>query len=155
MPSIKEIAQSGVMQQAELLVKDAKYIPEGKFAFCPMGCAKTARDILAEIAGGNVMFAGVFTGKGQDDTFARRIAEASGIGELGELVVESARLVAEAISSLDEADLERDVTMPWGATYPLWQAIFLPTSHITYHDGQINYIQTLLGDSAFHWAGEN
>lgn len=152
MPSIKEIAKSGVMQQAELLVKDTKFIPEEKFAFCPLGCAKTAKDILAEIANGNIMFANVFTGAESDESFGKRVAQASTIDELGKLVIESARVVADAIDSLDEADLEKDVRMPWGATFPLWQAIFLPTSHMTYHDGQINYIQTLLGDSGFHWA---
>ena len=151
MPSIKEIAKSGVMQQAELLVKDTKFIPEEKFAFCPLGCAKTAKDILAEIANGNIMFVSVFTGGEKDEAFLKRVAEASTIDELGKLVIESARVVADAIDSLDEADLDKDVRMPWGATFPLWQAIFLPTSHMTYHDGQINYIQTLLGDSGFHW----
>jgi uncharacterized damage-inducible protein DinB len=55
------------------------------------------------------------------------------------------------MDSLNEADLDREVTMPWGATFPIATAIFLPASHMTYHDGQINYIQTLLGDAKFHW----
>lgn len=151
MPSIKEIAKSGVMQQAELLVKDTKFIPEEKFAFCPLGCAKTAKDILAEIANGNIMFADVFTGAESDESFGKRVAQASTLADLGELVMESAAAVVDAIDSLDEADLDREVKMPWGATFPLWQAILLPVSHMTYHDGQINYIQTLLGDSGFHW----
>lgn len=151
MPSIKEIAKSGVMQQAELLVKDTKFIPDEKFAFCPMGCAKTAKDILAEIANGNIMFANVFTGAESDESFGKRVAQASTLADLGELVMESAAAVVDAIDSLDEADLDREVKMPWGATFPLWQAILLPVSHMTYHDGQINYIQTLLGDSGFHW----
>lgn len=151
MPSIKEIAKSGVMLQAELLIKDTKHIPEEKFAFCPMGCAKTARDILAEIAIVNVMLAKALTGAEKDEEFARRVEQASTLAELGELMSESAAVVVDAIDSLSEADLDKEVTMPWGATFPLWQAIFLPTSHMTYHDGQINYIQTLLGDSTFHW----
>jgi uncharacterized damage-inducible protein DinB len=151
MPSIKEIAKSGVMLQTELLIKDTKYIPEEKFAFCPMGCAKTARDIMAETANVNVMLAKAFTGAGKDAEFGTRVDQASTLADLAELVRESASVVIDAIDSLGDADLEKEVTMPWGARYPLWQAIFLPTSHMTYHDGQINYIQTLLGDSAFHW----
>ena len=152
MPSIKEIAKSGVMHQAELLVKDTKYIPAEKSAFCPMGCAKTVRDILAEIARANVGIAAAFVGAVPDPEFADRVAQASTVEELGALVLESAQVVADTIDSLDEADLEKDAKMPWGAIFPLWQAIFLPTSHMTYHDGQINYIQTLLGDATFHWA---
>jgi len=34
---------------------------------------------------------------------------------------------------------------------PMMTAISLPAGHMMYHDGQINYIQLLLGDTKFHW----
>ncbi len=151
MPSLKDIAKGGTMHEAELIVKDAKYIPEEKFAFCPMGCAKTAQAILREIASGNVMLARAIKGEGPDAEFSARVEQAADMNALGELVMESAKIVCDAIDSIPDADLDKVVTMPWGASFPLFTAIFLPTSHMTYHDGQINYIQTLLGDSTFHW----
>jgi hypothetical protein len=66
-------------------------------------------------------------------------------------VMESAQIVCDAIDSLSDADLEGDIQMPWGFVMPAAVAIFLPDSHMSYHDGQLNYIQTLLGDTKFHW----
>lgn len=152
MPSIKDLAKGGTMHAAETLVKDSKYIPEDKFAFCPMGCAKTAEGILREVAGTNGRLAGAIAGKAADEGFAGKVEKASGLDTLGQLVMESAKLVCDAIDAIAEADLEKPATMPWGASFPLFMAIFLPSQHMTYHDGQINYIQTLLGDSTFHWA---
>ena len=62
--------------------------------------------------------------------------------------------VCRAIDTFSEADLGKEVAMPWGAKFPAMVAILLPTSHMTYHDGQINYIQTLFGDAEFHWIEE-
>jgi len=152
MPSILGIAKGGTMRQAELIVKDAKYIPEERFAFCPAGCAKTAKDILAEIASGNVMLGAAIAQEGPDEEFTKRVAQATTLEVLGKLVIESAEKACRVMDSLSEADLDREVTMPWGAKFRIGEAIFLPISHMTYHDGQINYIQTLLGDSKFHWA---
>ncbi len=152
MASILEMAKSATMHQAELIVKDAAFIPKEKFSFCPMGCAHTAADILTEVAGANVAIANSLTGAKPDEEFGKKVGQASTLEEIGDLVLESARIVVKAIESFSDADLDRDVTLPWGMTLPISQAIFLPVSHMTYHDGQINYIQTLLGDSAFHWA---
>ncbi|MBP6964107.1 MAG: DUF1572 family protein [Armatimonadetes bacterium] len=151
MPTIKEIAQGSTLNQAELLVKDASYIPEEKLCFCPMGCAKTAKDILAEVAATNASLAAALIGETPDPAFAEQVKRADTRNELSVLVLESARIVVAAVDKIREDDLDKDATMPWGGVFPLWQAILLPVSHMTYHDGQLNYIQTLLGDSAFHW----
>ena len=152
MASIIEMAKGGTMRQAELIVKDTKYIPEERFAFCPAGCAKTAKDILAEIARGNLMLGGAISGAAPDEGFNKRVDQASTLEALGKLVIESAERACQVMDALSEADLDREVTMPWGAKFRIGEAIFLPISHMTYHDGQINYIQTLLGDAKFHWA---
>ncbi len=151
MPSIKDIAKGGIMHEAELIVKDAKYIPEDKFCVCPMGCAKTAAAILREIAIGNVKLSGAIKGTGPDAEFESRAEKANTVDELGTLVIESAKIACGVIDSVAEEDLEKQVTMPWGASFPMFVAIFLPSQHMTYHDGQINYIQTLHGDNCFHW----
>jgi uncharacterized damage-inducible protein DinB len=154
MVSILDIAKKATMGQAELLVKDTGYIPEDKLPWCPLGCAKTAADILREIAESNVRISAAVGGEQQgaaEQEFAKKVEQASGLDELGELVKESARIVCRVLDGLTEADLQKIRPMPWGAPYLLGEAIFLPASHMTYHDGQINYIQTLLGDSRFHW----
>lgn len=155
MASILDAAKNFTVENAERLIKDAGYIPEEKLAWCPIGCAKTAAQILAEVAGTNARIAAPIRGEepgAAAEEFAKRIEAASTLDELGQLVTESAGMVCRAIDALSEADLDKQVRMPWGAMFPLGEAVFLPASHMNYHDGQINYIQLLLGDDKFHWA---
>lgn len=158
MPSILEMAQGAIMRGGETLVKDAGYIPADKLTWVPMACAKSAITILGEIGAGNQMLAEMIRGEKADrERFqaAREAAEASGtLAPMAEFVMDGCKAACAAIATLSEADLGKNVTAPWGAEIPLAVAIFLPAQHMGYHDGQINYIQLLLGDDKFHWMEE-
>jgi len=58
--------------------------------------------------------------------------------------------VLAGLDSLSEEDLARSVTTERGETNGQERVRFM-TLHVWYHSGQVNYIQTLLGDSAWHW----
>jgi uncharacterized damage-inducible protein DinB len=148
MPSIRDVAKQVTMSGAETLCKDTTYIPEEKLAWRPMEHGKSAEMILAEIARSNYEIAAAIRGQSPKEIV---------IGDfvaLKDCVMESAREVCKAIDSLSDADLEGTITMPWGGMFAASEAILLPANHMVYHDGQINYIQLLLGDTRFHWAGE-
>jgi len=56
-----------------------------------------------------------------------------------------------ALRGLSDEELDREVTAPWGAPF---KALFLAgvvASHMEYHGGQVNYIQSLYGDAEMHW----
>lgn len=145
MSSIKDIAKASTMDVAERLCKDASYIPEEKLDWRPMEHGKSAIQILKECASTNFRIADVV--KGLD---ARDMFEVSGLEEIKKHLMDSAAEVCAAIDSLCETpDM---IQMPWGASMSAMEAIMLPAAHMQYHDGQINYIQLLLGDTAFHWA---
>ena len=55
-----------------------------------------------------------------------------------------------ALQAVTPESLAEERTMPWGASMPLGQYIFRPSYHLAYHDGQLAYIQLLLGDTEFH-----
>jgi uncharacterized damage-inducible protein DinB len=74
--------------------------------------------------------------------------------ELKDFVMASAKEVCDVIDALSDEELKGEITMPWGAVYPVVEAILLPSSHMSYHDGQMNYIQLLLGDTMMHWHEE-
>ena len=40
---------------------------------------------------------------------------------------------------------------PWGMESKLYEFAQIAISHIWYHDGQLNYVQCLLGDGDYHW----
>jgi uncharacterized damage-inducible protein DinB len=155
MASILEVAKGFTTTNAKLIVEDAGYLPAERFDFCPMGCSKTAKAILAEVARTNAAIAAALRGQDPKEVaadFAAKVDAASNIDELGKLVIESGKIVCDTLDTLSEADLDREIGVPWGVKLPFSIAIFLPANHMYYHDGQVNYIQTLLGDAKFHWA---
>lgn len=147
MSSIREIAKAQIMDAAETLCKDASYILAEKLDWHPMDLAKSVNEILAECAHVNYMLVTAVKGSKVDEP-----AEKLDFDALKDYVLCSAKAVCESIDSLDDAALCGDIQMPWGATMPMTAAIMLPASHMSYHDGQVNYIQVLLGDTKFHWA---
>jgi hypothetical protein len=58
--------------------------------------------------------------------------------------------VAAAWDSLSDDDVTREVKTRTG-TSTAFELALSAISHGSYHDGQLNYIQTLTGDSAIHW----
>jgi uncharacterized damage-inducible protein DinB len=63
----------------------------------------------------------------------------------------SADAIVAAIEGAEEAALIAEATAPWGEPMPLYMLIYMAADHMTYHDGQVNYIQTLYGDADVHW----
>jgi hypothetical protein len=56
----------------------------------------------------------------------------------------------EFIRNASDEELSSEVELPWGTRTKL-QVIYSNLAHITYHEGQLNYIQTLLGDQEDHY----
>lgn len=143
---IRDLAKGFTMHAAETLCKDASYIPEEKLCSCPEISGKSVIVILDEIVKGNYKIAAAFRG----EDYQEKIGETD-LEKLKGLVISSAEEVCKAIDSLTDEQLAGLIKMPWGQEFPGAAAIFLPSSHMNYHDGQINYIQLLLGDTKFHW----
>lgn len=125
-------------------------IPEDKRAWQPMDKARTALDQAAEIA--------ILTGHTADLAASRQWTLGADFGgyekakaELSQdwpaiqalLKTNVAKMVA-AIEAVPEADLGTSIEMPWGPM-TLAQIIAYPYWNMTYHEGQINYIASMLG----------
>ena len=149
MQSISDLAKEITMDTAQTLCKDATYIPEEKLDWSPMDYGKSANALLSECAKANFGIASVISGKKPAAP-----KENMDFSELKSHVIDSAKEVCKAIDSISDKDLEGGIQLPWGPVMPASRAIFLPASHMSYHDGQINYIQLLLGDTKFHWIEE-
>ena len=48
--------------------------------------------------------------------------------------------------------LMKTATTPWQMEASLYSLAQMAVSHIWYHDGQLNYIQCLMGDGDYHWS---
>jgi uncharacterized damage-inducible protein DinB len=141
-----ETAKGMTMHAAEMLCKDAAWIPDDKKDWNPKENAKSVNQILSECARGNFRIAAAVKGATPGE-----ISDPADFVGLKNHVIDSAKEFCSAIDSLDESGLEKEIMAPWGQPMSLSALIFLPASHMTYHDGQVNYIQLLLGDTKFHW----
>ena|SRR2546421_9561050 len=62
----------------------------------------------------------------------------------------SSQKIIATVEALSEADLEGMVQTEHGERTRFDRCMFMAL-HMWYHSGQLNYIQTLLGDDGFHW----
>lgn len=62
----------------------------------------------------------------------------------------SAERIVSTFESLSEEELEAPMSTEHGETNAFERCRFVAV-HLWYHSGQINYIQTMLGDDDWHW----
>jgi hypothetical protein len=136
---------------AENFMAAVQRLPEDKRAWCPMGKARTAIDQAAELAILNGSTSNLLeTRKWPEnfdfnDYYAKKDALAEqGWGAVKALLEENTKKVVATIKSLKTEDLDLPIDMPWGpmsvsqiAAYPYW--------NMSYHEGQVNYIASMLG----------
>ena len=128
------------------------FIPVEKHNWCAGGCAKTPLQIYLECAGALRLMARLIQGKPADRAEGHvKPEDYPTYKDAKALMEKSLQELNAALDSLEESRLAEIVEMPWGMKMPMTQVIFLGSYHTSYHNGQLNYIQTLLGDSEFHF----
>jgi hypothetical protein len=131
---------------------DWRAMPEDKLNQSPMGHARTPVAFTAEVIGVNFACAAILRDE-PSLSEAEAMAKYSNIGkEDGErLLQESCQALKDAAYGLSEEDLNAEVTAPWGAPCTKLRLLgFLPY-HLSYHDGQLNYLHAMYGDTKIHW----
>ena len=63
---------------------------------------------------------------------------------------ENTQRLLQVVETLSEADLSQTAVAPWGKTYTLAEGCMLHHWNLTYHLGQVAYIQLLYGDTEYH-----
>jgi uncharacterized damage-inducible protein DinB len=125
-------------------------IPEEKRSWSPQGDARTALDQAAEIA--------ILNGSVTEIIKTRKWASDFDMGEYERMKTELAKdwnavkalldvntpKVIAAIQATSDEELGVEVQMPWGPM-TLAQIISYPYWNMSYHEGQINYIASMLG----------
>lgn len=153
-PSVKEDISNGLQSSAQLLYKDISAMNDVMLANCPGGKARCGFDLLFEIATVNRMFAGMMRGDENEasrpDGWLVAPSEYRSKEAAQKDVTDSVNELLAAINSLSEDQLAKPLETPLG-TMPVSRLATMMASHMMYHSGQLNYIQTIHGDDAFHW----
>ena len=153
--NVKESLIGLTLQAKEFLTKDLKAIPADKQNTVFGGCSRSALNMVAECAGNCDVMSKILTGTSIETSSPEVRAVFFGSFDTQEKVLafldEKVASLVEVIKNLDEDTLGDDCPdFPFGKMNRFGIAQ-LPGVHMMYHDGQLNYIHTLLNDSAVHW----
>lgn len=135
---------------------DIKAIPDDKWNATFGGCTRSACEVTADALSLLVWTTATLKGATADHGGAMEALKGTcGTKEAAVSNVEN--LVAEFCAALGSASddlLNSNVTPPWQMETPVFMLAEIAVSHLWYHDGQLNYIQSLLGDEKVHWMGD-
>lgn len=126
-------------------------LPEDKRNWSPGGIARTALDIVAECAMNNRYTADlILTHEWQmndQEAYNRKKAEiaAGSLESLTQLLKENTGYLVGVIEKVATEDLDVEVYTPYG-TGPLSGVMTYPYWNMKYHEGQLNYIDSILGN---------
>lgn len=137
------------------LVSDLNAIAADKNNASPGGCARSALHIVAECAMINQFIAEYLTtGRAERPSPEQRAAhlDSFNTSEKALAYLETAtQQLLDAIEALDEETLGDVSDQPLRRPISRFAVAELPAVHMSYHDGQLAYIQTLHGDDQNHW----
>lgn len=135
---------------AAALVTALERLPADKRPWSPASTSRSALDMVAECAMLNGTTAHVISHRAFPEHFDFTLYQsdkaklAQDEARALELLQENTAKVVAALQVVPEADLKHEVQMPWGLM-KLEQIIAYPYWNMSYHEGQINYIASLLG----------
>ncbi len=142
---------------SDMYTADITAIPEDKLTWVPGGCARPANSITAEVIMMCKYAASICRGEEPE------LKEMEGLQQIADGMTTHAVLVkgiqdaiaefSTALTSATPETLNKVITPPWQMDAPVYMIAQIMVSHIWYHDGQLNYIQSLLGDEKVHWMG--
>lgn len=134
---------------------DLAFLTDEQALASPMGSARSAIAFTAECIGFNALLGEMLLGKEvsfpDEATQSAFTASFTSIASVSAALAESTEKLIDIVGSLDDAQIVSTIVAPWGQSYPAWKLALLASDHMGYHDGQINYIQTLFNDVQNHW----
>lgn len=134
-----------------MTTSDINATPENKWNESMGGCTRNCGELCADAI--NLLDWTAAKMRGEDinmsDTNNSEACstKAGAAARLGE----SAEAFKAALASASDEALNAPVTAPFGMVMPLFMIATIAVSHVWYHDGQLNYVQCLLGDGEVHW----
>jgi hypothetical protein len=136
---------------------DINAIPDDQWTATHGGCTRPANELTADTISLLIWTAEALKGNvisgDEGATMKALTAELANKNVAIAKLSEAADAFAAALAGASDETLNSVVTPPWQMPAPLYVLAQITVSHIWYHDGQLNYIQCLLGDDKIHWMG--
>ena len=147
--TLQQFLANATREAASSLEKALNRLPEDKRDWSPMGDARSAMDMVAECAilsdPTNIVQSRSFPMDFDFGAFQQQKNElAKNPAEAWSLLKQNVERAITTIQSVPDSDLDIQVQMPFG-TFTIGQIISYPYWNMSYHEGQINYIASMLG----------
>lgn len=151
--SIHERALKGLNQAVEFYKSDLRALTQDQLTTVPMGKARRACDFSWEVVEVNLRVAKRMAGEtlpppGDDWTVCP--PEHAETEKLVAAIEDSAAKLTEAFKGVGEEGALKEIETPTGPRTPL-EMLSFASMHMMYHDGQLNLLQSMHGDSEMHW----
>lgn len=152
---LKAFLTGMIQRSANRLADDLAHLSTEQLSTSPMGVARNPLHFSAECIGFNSLVVNAFSGapslRPSEEAREKFFASFDSLEKAQAGLRRSAEEVVAVIAEADEAKLTEQAMAPWGEPMPLYMLIYVAADHMSYHDGQVNYIQTLYGDAEVHW----
>ena len=147
--TLQEFLATSAQKAAADLKTALLRLPEDKWFWSPQGDARHALDLVAECAilngdTADVINTRIFPPIDMEAYRQAKVDICQDWNALQTLLDENTAKVVAAIRAVPDADLGIEIHAPWGPM-PMTQAISYPYWNMSYHEGQINYIASMLG----------
>lgn len=146
--TLQQFLGNAIREQAKNLETAVNRLPEDKRDWSPMGDARSAMNMVAECAMLCDPTKIVTTRSFGDFDFVayqkQRDELATNPAVAWSTLWPNVEAGIKTIQSVPDSDLDIEVTMPFG-TFTIAQIISYPYWNMSYHEGQINYIASMLG----------
>ena len=147
--TLQEFLISATRKAADDLVAALMRLPQEKWNESPMGEARSPLDVIAECAILNGSTAELiqtrhFPPFDPEEYGRARAALIQDWDAMQALLKENTEKVIAVIRTVPNEDLDIEVAMPWGPM-TLAQIVAYPYWNMSYHEGQINYVASMLG----------
>jgi uncharacterized damage-inducible protein DinB len=150
--TIQAVAASLTQKAADDLIAAAQATPEDKATWQPVSDVRPILEQLAECCLANMMWANILQTHAHtilpEDVASRLYTDLDTIPKATKRLWETSIQLVEVLQNLPDADLSMVVSFPWkpDAGKPIAECCLHAFWNMTYHLGQVSYIQTLYGD---------
>lgn len=148
--TLQTFLADATLKSAQALETALNRLPEERRNWSPEKGARTALDMVAECAMLNDTTVGMldthsFPENYDMDRYMReKAALIENPAELLKLLRTNTAKVIEKIKNVPDSDLDVTVPVPWGS-YSVAEVAAYPYWNMSYHEGQINYLASMLG----------